>query len=111
MPIIASAKKRMRQDKRKRVRNHATLMNMRTLIKNILKYIKEGKTDKIAKSFSETQSSIDTCVKKNLIHKNNGARKKAKIVKKLANLKGMPKIEKVNKKEVKPKKKITKKSK
>ena len=111
MPVIASAKKCARQDAKKRVRNHAFLSNMRSLFKNIIKHAEKGEIENIEKFFSEAQSAIDKCVKKNLIHKNNAARKKARIAKIVAELekKGKKaKIAKVNKAAQKPVKKTEK---
>jgi small subunit ribosomal protein S20 len=88
MPIIASAKKRNRQNKPRRVRNHATLANMRSLFKNIIKAAEKGDSETALKYFSDAQSAIDTCVKKNLIHANNGARKKARIARALNKITG-----------------------
>ncbi len=79
MPIIASAKKRMRQNTKVRVRNHAQLSKMRSLYKNLVKWSEAGEGEKVGKYFDEAQKSIDTCAKKNLIHKNNAARKKSRI--------------------------------
>lgn len=81
MPIIASAKKRVKQNEVARVRNHAALAHMRSLYKNIIRWTTGHDTDvKQAKIFhNEAQKAIDTCTKKNLIHKNNAARKKSRI--------------------------------
>ena len=93
MPIIASAKKQLRQNKRKRARNDnyrelyrearvafekAIKENNVEAAKNIFLNQKDadGKTKKAG-----LQSIIDTLVKKNIIHKNNWARKKARFVK------------------------------
>ena len=81
MPIIASAKKRMRQNNKVRGRNHAQLSKMRSLYKNLVKWSEADEGEKVAKYFDEAQKSIDTCAKKNLIHKNNAARKKSRIAK------------------------------
>ncbi len=87
MPIIASAKKRMRQNEKRRVQNHAFLSNMRSLFKNVFHYTKKKEGEKAGKAYSDAQSAIDKCVKKNLIHKNNAARKKARLAKAIASLK------------------------
>ncbi len=79
MPIIASAKKRMRQNDKTRVRNHAQLSKMRSLYKNLVKWSDAGEGEKVSQFFDEAQKSIDTCAKKNLIHKNNAAHKKSRI--------------------------------
>ena len=93
MPIIASAKKQLRQNKRKRARNDnyrelyrearvafekAIKENNVAAAKNIFLNQKDadGKTKKAG-----LQSIIDKLVKKNIIHKNNWARKKARFVK------------------------------
>lgn len=78
MPIIKSAKKRDRQNKKRRVRNKEVKMRMLTLVKNIQS---TAKTDvKKAEEFiPSVYSSIDTAVKKNIIHKNTGARKKSLV--------------------------------
>lgn len=93
MPIIASAKKQLRQNKRKRARNDnyrelyreariafekAIKENNVEAAKNIFLNQKDadGKTKKAG-----LQSIIDKLVKKNIIHKNNWARKKARFVK------------------------------
>lgn len=93
MPIIASAKKQLRQNKKRRARNDhfrdlyretrvafekAIKANDLDLAKNIYTNQKdaEGKTTKAG-----LQAIIDKLVKKNIIHKNNWARKKAKFVK------------------------------
>ena len=84
MPLIASAKKRMRQNAVRRVRNAAEKSRMRTLCKNLLKWAAEGATQKATDFWSAAQKSIDTCVKKNLVHRNTGARKKAHLARALA---------------------------
>jgi small subunit ribosomal protein S20 len=89
MPIIKSAKKRMRQDSKKRVRNHAFLSEMRSLFKNVLNFSAEKSAEKISQFFSAAISSIDKCAKKNLIHKNNAARKKSRLMKAAAKVKNV----------------------
>ncbi len=69
----------MRQNNVARVRNHAQLSKMRSLYKNIIKWSTAGETAKVSEYFDEAQKSIDTCAKKNLIHRNNAARKKSRI--------------------------------
>ncbi|MDQ7009815.1 MAG: 30S ribosomal protein S20 [Candidatus Gracilibacteria bacterium] len=94
MPIIQGAKKALRVSRKKQVRN--------THIKNIYNELRRAFEKAIKSNEGETanavwfnkkedgknvksglQSTIDKLVKKNLIHKNNGARKKAKFAKML----------------------------
>jgi len=93
MPIIKSAKKQLRQNARNKSRNDHFRALYREARKSFEKAIKEGDKksakiilentkDKEGKTTkSGLQSIIDKLVKKNIIHKNNGSRKKAKFVK------------------------------
>ncbi len=85
MPIIKSAKKRVIQAKKAYERNKHYNTRMRTMVKKVLK---ETDAEKAAKILPETYSAIDVALKKNLIHKNNAAHKKAKVAKALAKLQG-----------------------
>lgn len=95
MPIIASAKKQLRQNHKRKARNdhfRALYREARVSFEKAIKAQdvetaksimvnqkdKDGKTTKAG-----LQSIIDKLVKKNIIHKNNGSRKKAKFVKML----------------------------
>jgi len=78
MPIIKSAKKRARQAKVREARNRITKKNMREAIKALREDAANGGKN-ATELFKKVQSTIDTAVKKNIIHKNNGARKKARL--------------------------------
>lgn len=81
MPIIKSAKKRMRQNNASRVVNHARKSEMLSLYKNIIAWSEKKEWEKVARFFDNTQKSIDMCAKNNIIHENNAARKKSRIAK------------------------------
>lgn len=98
MPIIASAKKALKQSQKKNARNthyKKLYTEARVAFEKAIKagdkdaakalYInqnnKDGKTTK-----SGLQSIIDKLVKKNIIHANNGSRKKSKFVRMLKGL-------------------------
>jgi ribosomal protein S20 len=98
MPIIASAKKALKQSQKKNARNthyKKLYTESRVAFEKAIKagdataakaiYVnqanKEGKT-----SQSGLQSIIDKLVKKNIIHANNGSRKKSKFVRMMKNL-------------------------
>lgn len=95
MPIIASAKKQLRQNQKRKARNDHYRSLYREARVAFEKAIKEkntevaktvlvNKKDKDGKTIKAgLQSIIDKLVKKNIIHKNNGSRKKAKFVKML----------------------------
>lgn len=92
MPLIKSAKKQLRQNHKNKARNdhfknlyREARIAFETAIKNkdaeAAKIIFTNKKDADGKNTkSGLQSVIDKLVKKNIIHKNNAARKKAKFV-------------------------------
>jgi len=69
MPIIKSAKKRVKVAKKATIRNAKTKKSLKTAFKA---FKKTG----TAKSHKELQSSIDKAAKKNVIHKNKASRLK-----------------------------------
>jgi small subunit ribosomal protein S20 len=73
MPNTASAKKRLRQDEKKRVRNSAVKTRIKTETKKAL----AGETH-IA------FGAIDRAAAKGVIHKNTAARKKSRLARTLA---------------------------
>lgn len=86
MPIIKSAKKRMKQNNKARARRFPVRNEMKTLFKNGLKLIKDGKAEEAAKFMPKVYSIIDTACKKDIIHKNNAARKKSRLARALNEL-------------------------
>lgn len=77
MPIIKSAKKRVRVTARATDRNRKTRNNLRATYKSFVASIKGGK--KVAESHADAQRALDTAVKKGVMHKNKAARKKAQL--------------------------------
>lgn len=75
MPIIKSAKKRVRVAKKATVRNAKTKKGLRGALKNF-----HGKIS--GKSQSEAHSALDKAVKKGVISKNKAARRKSQLAKK-----------------------------
>ena len=81
-----SAKKRIQIAERNRLINKSYKTSVRTFTKRTLekceKYIKdpsEDNKDLVKTSLNKVFSLIDKAVKKNVLHKNNGANKKSKI--------------------------------
>ena len=81
-----SAKKRIQIAERNRLINKSYKSTVKTFTKKTLenceKYKKEptnDNKDKVKTSLNKTFSLIDKAVKKNVLHKNNGANKKSKI--------------------------------
>lgn len=92
MPIIRSAKKKLRQDKKREKHNFSVKRSLRNIIKLY-------KTNPTAQKLSGVYKSLDTSVKKNILHANKAARLKSNLSKLL----GMK-----SKKENKPKPVATK---
>ena len=74
MPILKSAKKKMRKDKKRTIAN----AKMIKAYQDILKKIKKGKGD-LKKLIQDFYSKIDKTAKKKLIHKNKASRLKAQV--------------------------------
>lgn len=74
MPITANAKKALRQQKARTVRNRVARSQVRTMVKNA---IKQPEPTVLSQLFSV----VDRAVKKHLLHKNKAARIKAQVVK------------------------------
>lgn len=86
MPITSAAKKALKVSKKKHSRNRHFSALFRESIKTLESLLQAEKKDtkKITEALSVVYSRIDTLEKKNIIHKNNAARKKsayAKLVK------------------------------
>lgn len=80
MPIIKSAKKRVKVANKAAVRNSKTKRGLKGALKAFHKAVTGGgKAAKAAQSKAE--SAIDTAAKKGVMHKNKAARKKSQLAK------------------------------
>jgi|SRR3990167_2068028 len=79
MPIIKSAKKRVKVSAKAYARNTRTKRDMRDAIKALAKALEGGKPAEIAKAQTAATSAIDTAAKKNVIHRNKAARFKSRM--------------------------------
>ena len=75
VPLIKSAKKKLKQDKKRSVLNLIYKKNYKDLLK-------QAKVDKKPGIVKKAISSIDKAVKKGIIHVNKAARLKSQITKK-----------------------------
>ena len=78
MPIIKSAKKKLKQDE------FRTIVN-RVYRNKIKETLKEARTKKTKKSLKSAYSALDRGAKKRVIHKNKAARLKSRLVKLIKN--------------------------
>lgn len=72
MPIIKSAKKRVRQSQKATRRNHRTKKLLKSAVKSL-------QTKPSADNYQKAQSAVDSAVKKGVMHKNKAARKKRQL--------------------------------
>lgn len=79
MPITKSAIKKSRQDIKARNRNRVVRDDFRTVSKKVVKLAQAGKNKEAQEALKEAYSKLDKAAKKNVIHKNNASRRKAKL--------------------------------
>ena len=83
MPNIKSAKKRVLTSKRKNDENVLVDSRMKNSIKKLEKTVKDGDKEKSAELLNTTLRNIDKAQNIGLVHKNNAARKKSRLTKKV----------------------------
>lgn len=83
MPVIASAKKRLRQGEKRRLRNRVYRSQARTYIKRTNKLISQGQWDEAAQAAQLAANALDRAAQKGTIHKRNAARRKSRLFKRL----------------------------
>ena len=81
MPITKSAKKALRQNKRRRERNLRRLDVLKNTIKKIKKLVEANKKEEALKLLPITYKAIDKAAKAGIIKKNNADRKKSRLTK------------------------------
>ena len=81
MPITRSAKKALRQNKKRRERNLRQLNILKDTIKKIKKLVSENKKEEALKLLPNAYKVIDKAAKTGVIKKNNAARKKSRLTK------------------------------
>jgi small subunit ribosomal protein S20 len=99
MPVIKSAKKKLRKDKKRELQNK--------ILKNLFKKaVKQAEKNPSVANIRNAVKIIDKIAKKNIIHKNKAARIKSKLSKLVSDKKITPKTTQKTKKP--PKNKTTK---
>lgn len=81
MANTKSAKKRIRSNERKHQRNTIYRSRVKTMVKKAEQSIFSGSPDEA--TIREAISSLDKAAVKGIIHKNNAARRKSRLMKKL----------------------------
>jgi small subunit ribosomal protein S20 len=84
MPNNASAKKRMRQEQKRRLHNRMVKSVVKTEITKARQAIATGSDAEAA--VRAAVSELDRAAKKGVIHRNNAARRKSRLMKRLNTL-------------------------
>ncbi|MCB4204739.1 30S ribosomal protein S20 [Deferribacterales bacterium Es71-Z0220] len=87
MAHTLSAKKRIRQSEKKRLRNKAYKSKMRTLTKKFVAAVNNGELAVAEESFKTVSREILKISTKGVIHKNQAARRVSRLAKKLNSIK------------------------
>lgn len=83
-----SAKKRIRQNAKKRMINRSSRGRLRTQIKKLRTALQEGDKATSQEQLQPTISLIDKMVNKNILHRNTAARYKSRLTKHVNELVG-----------------------
>jgi small subunit ribosomal protein S20 len=83
---LKSQIKRNKQNEKRRIRNRVYRGRARTYIKNARLEIEEGNADEARKATLMAISALDKATQKGVIHRNNAARRKSRLMKHLAAL-------------------------
>ncbi len=87
MPIMKSAKKRLRQNIKRNLRNRAHKSALRTQIKKFLSSLKEGNVQAAAEELRLTVKKLDKSVVKGVVHKKTASRKKSRLTQRFNQIK------------------------
>ena len=77
------ARKRARQNITRNLRNRSYRSTIRTSIKSLLKMIQSGDKENVSTAFQSAMSAIDKGAGRGLMHKNNAARLKSRLNKRV----------------------------
>jgi len=93
LPQIKSAQKRVRQVEKRQLRNKSVLSQCKTNITKAEKFIFSGEMESAEAAVVTALRSLDKAVEKGILHANNAARRKARLMKKLNQAKALPPAE------------------
>ena len=83
MANLKSSIKRVRSSRRKAAANLIVRSAARTHVKNAQRLIAEGNIEEAQVAVREAVSALDKAAQKGVIHSNNAARRKSRLVKRL----------------------------
>ena len=83
MPVTKSARRQVRVAERRRLRNRSITSECKTSITKAERLIFSGELEAAQKAVAEAITSLDKAAEKGIIHPNNAARRKSRLMKKL----------------------------
>jgi len=83
MPKTSSAKKRMKQNQKRRIRNRTIRSTTRTQVKKLLTALAAGDAERVQKEFTLAQKRMDKAVSKGVLHPNTASRQKSRLAAKV----------------------------
>ncbi|HJO91753.1 MAG TPA: 30S ribosomal protein S20 [Anaerolineales bacterium] len=86
MANIRSAKKRIRSDARKAVRNRTKKSDLNTSIRNAREALLGNDFEVAKEEVMSAVSKLDRAAEKGVIHRNNAARRKSRLMRSLAEI-------------------------
>ena len=78
-----SAIKRIRQNQKRRIHNRSYRNRARTFVKMAREEIESGKSDSVVEATKAAIRDLDMAASRGIIHKNNAARRKSRLMKQL----------------------------
>ena len=81
MAHTLSAIKRIRQAERRRIRNQMVKSRVKTLIKRARQLIEAGDLEPARLSVGDAISALDRAAERGILHRNNAARRKSRLMK------------------------------
>lgn len=78
MPHNQSAKKRLRQNEERRIRNKDRLSELKTLRKQLARAMSDGKKDDVESIYRQLAKHVDQAASLNTVHRNTAARVKSR---------------------------------
>ena len=86
MANTKSAIKRLRSAERRRLHNRIYRVRARTAIKKARHLIEQGQVEEAHEAVSVAVSALDKAAEKGIIHKNNAARRKSRLMRQLSQI-------------------------
>ena len=86
MANIKSAIKRLRSAERRRLRNRVHTGRARTAVKKARRLIDAGRLEEAREAVRVAASALDKAAEKGIIHKNNAARRKSRLMRRLSQI-------------------------